>query len=95
MPPGSAAVALYASTSLLCSLSNHTTTNKRRDQMNKGDRVETPLGPGTVAYVRMAPPDYADYAMVAAVSVVLDHCRETPGYEGTVFGAANVKLVTA
>lgn len=53
-----------------------------------GDRVWTPLGHGTVAYVRMAPPDYA---RPMAVSVVLDARRYEPGYSGSTFFAAQVR----
>lgn len=54
---------------------------------DRGDRVTTPLGPGTVAYQRMAPPTYS---VPEAVSVVLDDRRLRPGYSGTIFPAAEV-----
>lgn len=57
-----------------------------------GDRVTTPLGLGTVAYLRMD--HLGDITKVAAVSVVLDvnlHLR--PGYSGTIFAAKDVKHV--
>ncbi len=54
----------------------------------QGDQVQTPLGPGRVAYQRMAPPDYRE---AAAVSVVLDARRAQPGYTGTIFAAAVVQ----
>jgi hypothetical protein len=53
--------------------------------MRKGDRVLTPRGPGVVAYVRMAPPDYAN---VGAVSVRLDGGTG----DGTVFDVSDVRL---
>lgn len=53
----------------------------------RGDRVSTSRGPGTVAYQRMAPPDYCE---VDAVSVVLDSERTRLGYAGTIFRAADV-----
>lgn len=49
-----------------------------------GDRVVTPGGLGTVAYVRMAPPAYAD---PACYSVRLD---ARPGSAGTVYPAEQV-----
>lgn len=51
-----------------------------------GDRVSTPHGPGTLAYERMAPPDYT---RPAAFSVRLDAKADQPGYTGTII-AANV-----
>lgn len=58
--------------------------------MTKGTRVVTPLGPGGVAYVRMAAPNYAT---PEAVSVVLDARRADPNYSGTIFPAADVRPV--
>lgn len=58
------------------------------ETFHRGDRVSTPKGPGNVAYVRMAPPDYA---RPAAVSVVLDATRHTLGYTGTIFAATDVR----
>lgn len=52
-----------------------------------GDRVVTPLGPGRVAYVRMAAPDYTQ---VQAVAVVLDSEQTNPTYTGTIFAATDV-----
>ncbi len=52
-----------------------------------GQRVTTPYGPGTVAYWRMAPPDFA---VVEAVSVRLDSRAGKPGYTGTVIPALDV-----
>ena len=58
--------------------------------MTRGDRVLTPLGPGTVAYVRMAPPDYRE---VEAVSVVLDGIRDRwPNYTGSTFPVDKVSV---
>jgi hypothetical protein len=55
----------------------------------QGDRVQTPLGPGTVAYVRMAPPDYRE---PDAVSVRLDSRADAaPWYTGTIFAAHKVQ----
>jgi hypothetical protein len=53
----------------------------------QGQRVTTPLGPGTVAYQRLAAPDYTE---AEAVSVVLDDRRERYGYTGTLFAAYKV-----
>jgi len=55
--------------------------------MTKGDRVQTPLGAGTVAYQRMAPPAFST---PEAISVVLDSRRHDPRYTGTIFPAADV-----
>lgn len=55
--------------------------------MQAGQRVTTPLGPGTLASVRMAPPRYAE---PEAVSVRLDSQASRPGYAGTTFAAAQV-----
>lgn len=55
--------------------------------ITQGTRVTTPRGPGRVAYIRLAPPDYR---AVAAVSVVLDSCRLVPNYAGTIFLASDV-----
>jgi hypothetical protein len=55
--------------------------------LTTGARVLTPLGLGTVAYVRMAPPEYT---APAAVSVVLDVKADRPGYTGTLFPATAV-----
>lgn len=56
----------------------------------KGSRVNTPLGPGTVAYQRMAPPDYRE---PDAVSVILDSRTgpdAAPWYSGTIFTAHKI-----
>lgn len=58
-----------------------------RRTYHRGDRVTTPQGPGTVAYQRMAPPDYS---AAEAVSVVLDSQRGRAGYAGTIFAAGDV-----
>lgn len=61
---------------------------------DKGDRVMTPHGAGTVAYRRMAPPTYSHPEVY---SVVLDHKKaETerppfPSYSGTIIPAEDVK----
>lgn len=61
---------------------------------DRGDKVMTPMGPGTVVYRRMASPSYAE---VDAYSVALDHkVAEAqkppfPSYSGTVFPAEQVK----
>jgi hypothetical protein len=54
---------------------------------SQGQRVTTPLGLGTVAYQRLAGPDYT---AAEAVSVVLDDRRERYGYTGTLFAAYKV-----
>jgi hypothetical protein len=59
---------------------------KEGQMFYKGDRVSTKLGTGTVAYVRMAPPDYAT---VEAVSVRLDK-KMGGAYTGTILSAADV-----
>jgi hypothetical protein len=53
----------------------------------QGQRVVTPHGPGAVAYVRMAAPDYA---RPEAYSVVLDSQRNRPGYAGSMYSAKDV-----
>lgn len=58
--------------------------------MRAGDRVLTPSGPGTIAYIRMAPPDYT---RAEAVSVVLDAKRNTAGYGGSIFAADQVRAL--
>jgi len=54
---------------------------------DRGDRVMTPGGVGTVAYKRMAPPDYA---RAEVYSVVLDRERTRADYTGTIYPAAAV-----
>jgi hypothetical protein len=66
-----------------------TGTCRRHRQYRQGDRVQTPNGPGSVAYQRMEPPDYS---AVAAVSVVLDSERTRAGYTGTIFPASAIDL---
>ena len=66
-----------------------TGTCRRHRQYRQGDRVQTPNGPGAVAYQRMGPPDYTE---AAAVSVVLDSERTRAGYTGTVFPASAIDL---
>jgi hypothetical protein len=58
-----------------------------RRELRQGDRVLTPGGRATVAYVRMAAPDYCE---PEAVSVVLDRHR-SQGYIGTIYLAAQVE----
>lgn len=53
----------------------------------KGQRVRTPAGLGTIAYERLAAPDYTE---AEAVSVVLDG-ETRAGYVGTIFRAATVE----
>ena len=58
----------------------------------QGLRVDTPLGPGSLAYVRLAPPDYRT---PEAASVLLDARRAdalSGRYSGTVFPAADVTV---
>ena len=57
------------------------------NELRHGDRVLTPYGRGTVAYVRMAAPDYRE---PEAVSVILDAKRGQLGYAGTIVPAASV-----
>jgi len=59
--------------------------------MTKGTRVTTPLGPGTVVYVRMD--HLGDINDIAAVSVLLDSRRDAAlrgTYSGTIFPRADV-----
>jgi hypothetical protein len=58
----------------------------------QGERVRTPLGLGTVAYQRLAAPDYRE---AEAVSVVLDSERARAGYVGTILPAADVEPLPA
>jgi hypothetical protein len=55
--------------------------------LRPGSRVNTPLGPGSVAYVRNGPPDYS---APIAVSVRLDKRAQDARYSGTVFAAVDV-----
>ena len=59
--------------------------------MTRGTPVSTPLGPGRVAWVRMA--DAPPYDRPASVSVLLDSRRGDPGYTGTVLAADKVKEI--
>lgn len=52
-----------------------------------GARVQTPLGDGSVLYVRMSAPEYT---RVVAVSVYLDSRRSDPFYRGTIFASEKV-----
>lgn len=54
---------------------------------NKGDRVVTPGGVGSVVYCRMAAPNYDT---VSVYSVRLDHTSHNPNYTGTVYPAKDV-----
>ena len=57
--------------------------------IKRGDRVLTPEGRGTVAYVRLAPPHYST---VEAASIFLDRRRLRPGYGGTMFLITDLRL---
>lgn len=48
----------------------------------RGQRVNTPKGPGIVNYWRMAAPNYTE---MEVVSVRLEHREQDIGYEGTIF----------
>lgn len=56
--------------------------------MKEGDRVLTPIGPGTVVYVRFGGPRYVE---VEAISVLLDSRRGQAGYSGTLFRPEEVR----
>lgn len=64
---------------------------------DKGDRVMTPDGPGSVVFRRMGGSFYAD---VKAYSVCLDHKKAEsekppfPSYTGTMYPASDVKEET-
>jgi len=61
-----------------------------------GDRVMTPVGPGTVVYVRINPPTFAE---VDVYSICLDSRKAEsekppfPSYRGTVFKAEHVSAL--
>ncbi len=63
-------------------------------EFDKGDRVMTHLGPGTVVYKRMKPPTFSE---VEVYSVCLDHRKAEsekppfPSYTGTIIKAEDVK----
>ncbi len=63
-------------------------------EFDKGDRVMTHLGPGTVVYRRMKPPTYGE---VEVYSVCLDSKKAQseqppfPSYTGTIVKAEEVK----
>lgn len=59
-----------------------------RRTLDKGERVTTPLGLGTVAYVRMSA--LSGFTEAQSVSVVLDARRDDAGYGGTTFAASDV-----
>jgi len=54
---------------------------------DKGDRVSTPDGLGTVVYKRMEAPDYCK---VAAYNVRVDATCSNPNYSGTIYMAKDV-----
>lgn len=56
--------------------------------MRAGDRVMTPGGPGTVVYVRMAPPTYTT---PSSVSVRMDKEPPSSTYVGTIWQGEVVK----
>ena len=53
----------------------------------KGERVDTPQGPGTVVYQRMLSPEYVE---AAAVNVRLDSRHRDITYTGTIYLAGLV-----
>jgi hypothetical protein len=55
----------------------------------KDTRVRWQGRAGTVAYVRMAPPDWRE---AASYSIVLDDQRHRTGYAGTVVPASELEL---
>lgn len=61
--------------------------------MTAGTPVNTPLGPGTVVYVRMD--HLGNINDIAAVSVLLDSRRNDPAYGGTIFHASKVARLDA
>lgn len=62
-------------------------------QFQAGDRVNTPLGPGSVIYLRLEGPEYREAGMY---SVCLDYRKAEseqppfPSYSGTAFPADQV-----
>ena len=56
-------------------------------EFDRGDRVLTPYGKGTVAYKRMGPPTYSK---AIAYSVVLDNRKNEIGYSSMVIPADNI-----
>ena len=60
--------------------------------LHPGTRVHAKGQPGSINYVRMAPPDYREPEVY---SVFLDSQVLRPGYAGTVFLATEVLPVTA
>lgn len=59
-------------------------------EMGQRVRIRSTGELGTVAYQRMAPPDYTS---AAAVSVVRDSKRDQIGYVGSIYPAAEVEPV--
>lgn len=62
------------------------------EEFNKGDRVITNLGPGTVVYRRMMPPEFN---VPSVYSVLLDHkvteaLSSGRTYTGTIIDASGV-----
>ncbi len=64
-----------------------------RQIFNKGTRVMTAYGPGTISYCRLSPPNYS---VVEAYSVILDENKKAselppfPSYYATIIPAAEV-----
>lgn len=55
--------------------------------VNKGDRVNTKLGPGTVNYYLLEGPDYVK---VRSFSIILDSRKDYPNYRGTIMNPNDV-----
>jgi hypothetical protein len=68
--------------------------NDMAKQFDKGDRVNTPLGPGSVVYKRLK--HYTEYSEAEMYSVFLDSKKAEmeqppfPSYSGTAFPADQV-----
>lgn len=56
-------------------------------EFDVGERVTTPGGKGTVAFRRMAPPNYSRVMMY---SVILDKMRHRSTYRGTSYQAVEI-----
>lgn len=84
---------MYCSNARLTAHNYDVIRNGKRD-FDKGDRVMTHLGPGTVVYKRMAPPSFSE---VEVYSVCLDSKKEAsekppfPTYTGTIVKAEDVR----
>lgn len=61
-------------------------------QYNRGERVQTPMGPGVVNYVRMEPPTFA---FPSVYSILLDSNKDDQLYGGTIFDANVVSDIPA